>query len=362
MKPTVFAPLLALAVVLGCSDYKAPTSIPPGPPPPPPPPPPAFVTFETLGDSISIAAKLAEFRTALGGLLNAPNTPPADSGRREINWDGVPAALTNVDTFPATFFNVNSKRGALYATPGTGLRVDSAAFASINPDFAAQFSTFSPKKLFMPVGSNKVEVRFQLAGTTTAGLVKGFGAVFADVDRPGSTTIEFFDVHDVRIGLITAPNHSDAHLLSFTGAVFDGPIVARVVITSGDAPLTATAVDISAGGTQDLVVMDDFVYGEPIQPSSAQVSVGNDFFRSAANGTQNPAVDTINAGGTVTWTWSASGSHTIQSTGIPPAVFRNSVVMSHAGDTYAVTFFHPGTYDYDCAIHGAAMTGRIVVR
>ena len=356
MKPTVFAPLLALAVVMGCSDYEAPTSVPPGPPPP------AFVTFETLGDSVSIAAKLAEFRIALGGALNAPNTPPADSGRREINWDGVPAALTDVDTFPATFFNVNSKRGAVYATPGTGLRVDSSAFASINADFAAQFSTFSPKKLFMAVGSNQVEVRFQLAGTTTAALVTGFGAVFADVDRVGSTTIEFFDVDDVRIALLKSPNHDGAHLLSFTGAVFEGPIVARVVITSGDAPLSATAVDVTAGGTQDLVVMDDFVYGEPRQPSSAQVSVGNDFFRSVAQGSQNPAVDTIEAGGTVTWTWSAAGSHSIRSTGIPPAVFRNSVVLSTAGSSYAATFIHPGTYDYDCGVHGAVMTGRIVVR
>jgi plastocyanin len=362
MKPTVFASLLTLAVLMGCSDYKAPTSVPPGPPPPPPPPPPpAFVTFQTLGDSISIADKLAEFRTALGGPLNAPNTPPADSGRREINWDGVPAALTNVDTFPATFFNVNSKRGAVYQSLGTGLRVDSTAFASINPDFAAQFRTFSPKKLFMPVGSNKVEVRFQLAGTTTAGLVKGFGAVFADVDRVGSTTIEYYDARDVLIARVVAPNHNDAHLLSFVGAVFEVPVVARVVVTSGDAPLSATAVDVTAGGTQDLVVMDDFVYGEPTQPSTAQVSVGNDFFRSS-NGTQNPAVDTIRAGGTVTWTWSAAGSHSIQSTGIPPAVFRNSVVMSAAGSTYAVTFLNPGTYDYDCAVHGAAMSGRIVVR
>jgi plastocyanin len=359
MKPTIFAPLLALAVVMGCGDSKAPTSVPP--PPPPPPPPPAFVTFQTLGDSVSIADKLAEFRTALGGALNAPNSPPADGGRREINWDGVPAALTDVDTFPATFFNVNSKRGAVYSTPGSGLRVDSTAFASINPDLAAQFSTFSPKKLFMPVGSNQVEVRFKLAGTADDGLVKGFGAVFADVDRVGSTTIAYYDARDVLIAMVTAPNHNDAHLLSFVGAVFTAPVIARVVITSGDAPLSATAVDVTAGGTQDLVVMDDFVYGEPTQPSSAQVNVGNDFFRSV-NGTQNPAVDTIKAGGTVTWTWSAAGSHSIQSTGIEPAVFRNSVVMSAAGSSYAVTFINPGTYDYDCAIHGAAMTGRIVVR
>jgi hypothetical protein len=360
MKPTVYAHFLALAVVVGCGDYKSPTSVPPGPPPPPPPP--AFVTFETLGDSISIADKLTEFRAALGGVLNAPNTPPADSGRREINWDGVPAALTNVDTFPATFFNVNSKRGAVYQSLGTGLRVDSTAFASINADFAAQFSTFSPKKLFMPVGSNKVEVRFQLAGTTTAALVTGFGAVFADVDRVGSTTIEFFDAHDVRIGLLKAPNHDGVHLLSFTGAVFEAPIVARVVITSGDAPLSATVVDVTAGGTQDLVVMDDFVYGEPRQPSNAQVSVGNDFFRSVANGSQNAAVDTIDAGGTVTWTWSTAGSHSIRSTGLPPLVFRNSVVMNAAGSSYAVSLLKPGTYTYDCGVHGAAMTGRIVVR
>src|SRR5207248_31730 len=108
------------------------------------------------------SCKLAKYRAALGGSLNAPNSAPADSGRREINWDGVPAALTNVDTFPATFFNVNSKRGVLMSTPGTGLRVDSSAFASTNAGLADQFKAFSPKKLFMAVGSNQVEVDFTL--------------------------------------------------------------------------------------------------------------------------------------------------------------------------------------------------------
>jgi plastocyanin len=363
MKPTIYATFLALAIASGCSGYKAPTAVPPPPPPPPPPPVAAFTTFETLGDSVSIAAKLAEFRTALGGVLNAPNSAPADSGRREINWDGVPAALTDVDTFPANFFNANSKRGAVYSTPGTGLRVDSTNFAAVNAGLAAQFTAFSAKKLFMPVGSNQVDVTFRLAGTDTPGLVKGFGAVFVDVDRPGSTTIEYFDVDGQRLAIVTAPNHAGAQLLSFTGAVFDAPIVARVRITSGDAALTGTINDISAGGTQDLVVMDDFLYGEPrpVGPD-VQVTVGNDFFRSVHNGSQNPAVDTIAAGARVTWTWSAAGSHTVQSTGVPPNVFRNSVVMSAAGSTYSVRIFHPGIYDYDCAIHGLAMTGRIVVR
>src|SRR5207249_10145492 len=100
------------------------------------PPPPSFTVIRAQGDSLTVADTLHTFRAELGGSLNAPSSPPTDSGRREINWDGVPAALTNVDNFPATFFNVNSKRGVLMSTPGTGLRVDSSAFASINAGLA----------------------------------------------------------------------------------------------------------------------------------------------------------------------------------------------------------------------------------
>jgi len=53
MKPTIYATFLALAIAGGCSNYNAPV-VPP--PPPPPPPPVAFTVFETLGDSVSLAA------------------------------------------------------------------------------------------------------------------------------------------------------------------------------------------------------------------------------------------------------------------------------------------------------------------
>jgi hypothetical protein len=252
MKPMSYVPFLSLVALAACNSVDSPTN-----------PPPSYSTFETVGDSMSIAAKLDEFRGALGGSLNAPNAPPADSGRREINWDGAPAAVTNVDNFPADFFNVNSKRGAVFTTPGTGLRVDSTNFAAINAGLGAQFRFFSPKKVFMAVGSNQVDVDFKLVGTTTNGLVNGFGVVFSDVDRAGSTTVEFFDAQGARLAMLVAPSQSGAQLLSFTGAVFAAPIVARVRITSGDAALNATILDLSAGGTDDLVVMDDFVYGEP---------------------------------------------------------------------------------------------------
>ncbi len=254
MKPTVYAPFLTLMALAACKGVYAPMNA---------LPPANFTTFGAQGDSSIMAANLDAFRAALGGPLNPPNAPPADSGRREINWDGVPAALTNVDTFPETFFNVNSKRGVLYASLGTGLRVDSTAFASVNAGLGDQFKPFSAKKLFMPVGSNQVDVDFQLVGTTTVGLVKGFGVIFSDVDRAGSTRIEYFDLAGARIADLQAPAQAGAHAFSFIGAVFDAPIIARVQITSGDAALNATITDLSAGGTSDLVVMDDFLYGEP---------------------------------------------------------------------------------------------------
>src|SRR2546429_8122178 len=95
--------------------------------------------------------------------------------------------------------------------------------------------------------------------------------------------------------------------------------------------------------------------GHPV----GDVLVGNIFFRSAHNGTTNPAVDTIAAGDSITWAWNAAGSHSIQSTGAVPGGFRNSVGMSGARDSYTSTVREPGTYTYQCAGHGAAMTGPI---
>src|SRR6184192_279161 len=248
MKPTIYAPFLTLVALAACNNLYSPSNT---------PLPPSFSVIRAQGDSLTVADTLNKFRAALGGSLNAPNSPPTDSGRREINWDGVPAALTNVDTFPATFFNVNSKRGVLMSTAGTGLRVDSSAFASTNAGLADQFKAFSPKKLLMAVGSNQVEVDCKLTGTTTNGVVKGFGVVFSDVDKAAATRVEYFDANGVELASIASPAHLGAQGFTFVGAVFNSAIVARVLITSGEAALDATSTDVSADGTKDLVVMDD---------------------------------------------------------------------------------------------------------
>jgi plastocyanin len=99
----------------------------------------------------------------------------------------------------------------------------------------------------------------------------------------------------------------------------------------------------------------------PTTETPPTTNVGDIFFTSALNGSSNPAVDTVAVNETVTWTWAAGASlpHSIESLGSPS--FTSSGILSGAGNTYQFTFTAPGTYQYDCAVHGALMTGRIVV-
>ncbi|HUR02955.1 MAG TPA: plastocyanin/azurin family copper-binding protein [Nonomuraea sp.] len=96
-------------------------------------------------------------------------------------------------------------------------------------------------------------------------------------------------------------------------------------------------------------------------PGTAAVTVGDIFFRSGHNGSSNPAVDTVAVNGTVTWTWATTESlpHSVQSLGSPS--FTSDGIQTGSGNTYNFTFTAPGTYQYDCAVHGSMMTGTIVV-
>jgi plastocyanin len=96
--------------------------------------------------------------------------------------------------------------------------------------------------------------------------------------------------------------------------------------------------------------------------AAGTVTVGNIFFRSGHNSTQNPAIDTVAAGTTVTWTWTNTGaeSHSVRSEEAPS--FTSSDILTGNGMTYTFTFTSPGTYHYDCAVHGDDMTGTIVVQ
>jgi plastocyanin len=80
-------------------------------------------------------------------------------------------------------------------------------------------------------------------------------------------------------------------------------------------------------------------------------------FTSRHNGTINDAVDTVTVGGAVTWTWNGTDQHSVESVGT--TTFASSPVKNSG--TYVATFATAGTYRYQCAVHGSAMTGRVVV-
>src|SRR5262249_50850614 len=74
--------------------------------------------IRTIGD---------QFRAAIGGGVAAGANGSFGGVRREINWDGVPDALSAPNLMPPDFFNVNSPRGAVFSTPGSGFEVSANA-------------------------------------------------------------------------------------------------------------------------------------------------------------------------------------------------------------------------------------------
>jgi hypothetical protein len=222
----------------------------------------AAIVFTAAG---AIGPTVDAYRATLG-VFNPNVAGSFGAGRREINWDGVPDFLAAPNNLPANFFNVNSPRGAVFNTPGTGFQVSANAavgpveFGSINPTYPGLFTTFSPQRLFTALDSNILDVNFFIPGSTDAGLTRGFGAVFTDVDAADTTSIEYFDVGGASLGKFFAPAILGNETLSFLGVDFGAPIVSRVRITSGNAALGPGTFE----GALDLVVMDDFIYGEPI--------------------------------------------------------------------------------------------------
>jgi adhesin/invasin len=90
--------------------------------------------------------------------------------------------------------------------------------------------------------------------------------------------------------------------------------------------------------------------------TTATVNVGDLFFQSVGNNTQNAAVDTIAVGGTVTWNFVGAINHNVESTGSPS--FPSSPVRTSG--SYSHTFGTAGTYTYTCVVHPGSMTGRVV--
>lgn len=227
-------------------------------------------------NAAGIQAYVDAFRRDLGGENNGvAEGSQTNGGRREINWDGVPAAISSPNHFPgATFQN----RGLLISSPGVKLQVstkqDEAAqaaplFGNLNANFPKIFAAFSPEKLFAPVQSTITDMTFVVAGTDKVAAVSGFGAVFTDVDLKGISKIEYYNskgqlLHSEWVKALWGKNKS----LSFVGVTFkDGRKVSKVRIYSGNIKLGGWKAEDK---WNDAVAMDDFIYGEPKEVKSNQ--------------------------------------------------------------------------------------------
>src|SRR5207244_4433854 len=111
-----------------------------------------------------------------------------------------------------------------------------ASFFS-NATYGDIFGVFSPNRDFTPVGNNITDGLFFIPGTNggTTAEVKGFGAVFTDVDSNTSTKIDFFDKTGNLLTERFVPAGTVANKsLSFLGVTFNaGEEIFRVRITTG---------------------------------------------------------------------------------------------------------------------------------
>jgi hypothetical protein len=223
----------------------------------------AAVFTASGANPVAIQATVDGFRAALGANNGVGGT--FASGRREINWDGVPDALAAPNNLPANFFNVNSARGVVFSTPGTGLQVSANAasgtpvrFGNLNAAYPADNQTFSAERLFTALNSNTVQIDFFVPGTNTPATVAGFGAVFTDVELASTSKYTVFLGDGTNGGQFAVPA-GPAGGLSFLGLT-EPNRYSRIIIESGTASPGTTEV---LTNNLDVAFMDDFIYGEP---------------------------------------------------------------------------------------------------
>lgn len=212
------------------------------------------------------AGKIDSFRQLLGGANNGGDPGPVSGGYREVNWDSLTDELSSPADYAPDFFNAAEApraRGIVLVSSGK-LRVSADSdnpshtqprFGEINPSYPDTFKALSPERLFSTIGSNVVDVTFFVPGTNKPALTRGFGAVAADVDGD-ATSYEYFDARGQSLGVFKVPA-ADGDL-SFLGVAFDSPVVAKVRVTMGSAPLGP-----DDNPSNDVVVLDNWVYGEP---------------------------------------------------------------------------------------------------
>jgi hypothetical protein len=239
--------------------------------------------FKTGGDNASTAQALAAFETAVGGPKNtAPS--PQQGGFRTITWDGVKVDGTD---------NVAGPNSTTVITPGhtVGIPLDrfqgqgvffgavyavsNDGFVDVNPNAANLLPAFSPNNTFAMFNDNGIDFKFVAPSATNTALVsaasRGFGAVFENVQQPG-TTIQYFHGSTL-LDTVNVPVSATPGAQEFAGELFTQPVVTNVLLTLGNGVIFKfDGTTVTPGGpntaTNNLVSVDDWAFAEPVPISN----------------------------------------------------------------------------------------------
>jgi hypothetical protein len=240
---------------------------------------------------------MSDFAAAIGGVNNGTAPGPRSGGFRSINWDGVKLdgtdfagdttlIFSNTVGIPVNRFqNSGAGLGAVYAVSGNGL-------TGVNPSVSGEFPAFSTPNIFAPFNNNAVDVNFVIpsgAATTPPATipvpagVSGFGAIFLNVELANKSSIEYFN-GSTSLGKFFVPVGSFGQA-EFLGVLFKNPVVTRVRLTLGTAPIFNFDGTSSTAGQSDdpgagvnLVAADNFVFSEPalttVKPTAGSTFTG----------------------------------------------------------------------------------------
>lgn len=256
------------------------------------------------GNTTTAAQAVANFEAAIGGVKNTA-AAPQNGGFRVITWDGVKLDGTDSAAGPNSTVVITPDHtvgiplnrfqgsgvffGAVYAVSNDG-------FTDVNPNVSGLFPAFSSPNTFAMFNDNGIDFTYTAASSPFTGPVsaasKGFGAVFLNVQQPG-TTITYFHGNTV-IDTLNVPTNPTPGAAVFAGELFNSPEVTNVLLTLGNGVIFKfDGTTVTSGGpnsaSNNLVAVDDWIFPEPVPitngtniPVSAPIGV--------APGTLNAAV------------------------------------------------------------------------
>jgi len=255
-----------------------------------------------------------------------------DKAGADVTWD----TNGNGTVDPATSTTTSTGIATTAWTLGTaaGAQAVEASFGSASATFTATAEAAAAASFGIGSGNGQ-----------SAGVNSAFSQLLAAevTDQYGNGVTGILVTWSVQSGDVT---------LSAGSSVSNTAGLAPVQVTAGPTvgPAVVRATTAAVAGDVD--------FNLTVTPTPIRVTAGDIFYLSVRNNSTNPAVDTAKVGTPVIWTASA-GTHSVQSTGSPSFSSGDNI---STGQTYTVTFTTAGTYTYNCGVHGAAMTGRLVVQ